>query len=129
MMIDRNNVVGGLECCLNDTMCHRCPYNRTKDCHNQLDKDALKILSARVLTIDEVRTTVRKARHAWIVVEEPNIAYLSLYYGHFDKNDTFMFVDDDADIRSYKGKYYGRKWRCWNQMPTEEQMRAVKWDE
>lgn len=123
----RERVISGLESCLGDTMCHKCPYRATKDCHNQLDKDALSTLSARVLTIDEIKT--RWQLNEGVFLEYLSDIYQVLYYGYVEKKETFLFVDDAADVKPYKVKYYGKRWRCWDQMPTLKQRKEARWNE
>lgn len=39
------------------------------------------------------------------------------------------FVDGNTDVYDLQAKDYGELWRCWTARPTDEQRKAVKWDD
>lgn len=90
--------------------CEACPYGELSglECERQLYRDAVELLKAqepRVLTWEEVK----KAEVCWLETRgyEP-------------------FATLEAD--TWNPEKYGKSYRCWNRMPTDEQRKAVKWD-
>ena len=89
-------------------------------------KDAIQFLSEelpRVLTLDEAYT----ADFVWY---ESRSVYNS-NFGTVRIGDTRQSVR----IRRLCGSYayedkrdYGSTWRCWNKKPSDEEMKAVKWN-
>ena len=140
-MPDREKVIKGLECHKramygevdeHGMACNTCPYKdmETTCCsttEGRLIEDALALLKAqqpRVLSREEMKALNRYAI-VWyenINTEDalPRIAnYVSDYGVHFTDGAIWRF---DADR-------YGSVWRCWTARPTDEQRKAVRWDE
>lgn len=67
--------------------------------------DLLKAQEPRVLTLEEAK----KADVCWL-----------------EQRGYEPYVTDDAD--TWNPEIYGKAYRCWSAMPTEEQRKAVKWD-
>lgn len=122
-MVNREKVLKGLECCLvfdEDWLyhCDECPYRATEDerkvidwcCHlEELRKDALELLKEqepRVLTLEEAK----KAEVCWL-----------------EQRGYEPYATDDAD--TWNPEIYGKAYRCWSLKPTDEQRKAVKWDD
>lgn len=104
-MTDREKVVNGLEWILNDIK---------ENGHYQVDnyedeiREALVLLKAhepRVLTLEEAE----KAEVCWL-----------------EQRGYEPYVTDDAD--TWNPEIYGKAYRCWSAMPTDEQRKAVKWE-
>ena len=128
-MEKREKVIKGLECCIlhdpdDKPRCESCPYDGA--CVNRLKRDALKLLKAqepRVMTLEEVKTA------EVVFMEFQDVITTRIV-------DTW-FGNGDGDIRlagmdgtRYMGKdAYNDSWRCWTSRPTDEQRKAVKWDE
>lgn len=127
-MPDREKVLKGLECCITDgrASCEKC-YQEGPGfgiaCRQGLMRDALELLKAqepRVLTPDEI------------------IGWDGYIYGEYRQGvmDVALIVKGIENNR-HKGTWatkqlnweeYGKSWRYWSAMPTNEQRKAVKWD-
>ncbi len=137
-MIDKNKVLKGLEIC-SAGECGECPYNSgySTGCFPELTRDALSVLTPRVLTLKEVL-----AGHGRPVFLEGR----GHVYG-FALSDTRYSANGGAVIfaalRAYRpddpeGPFflkkphypskYMRTWRCWSGEPTEEQRKEAPWD-
>ena len=118
-MPDLKRVIKGLECRLsnagdeNMTYCPDCTYYFTSNCEGTLNRDALELLKAqepRVLTLEEART------YEVVWPEDKGEGELHPLIVENNMNDS----------KYYK---YGIHWRVWSAKPTDEQRKAVKWDE
>lgn len=136
----REKVISGLEYCLDRSKekvhCGDCPYwqdDFESGCHiYDMIRDALDLLKEqepRVLTVDELN----------LAADESVICYVEF----FDK----LAVNVTAPHLIGTGKWvnipylgtvisrtarvdaYNREWRCWNHKPTDEQRKAVPWDD
>ena len=133
-MPNLEKVLKGLEACAYDG-CISCPYSDI--CSDstdfiQLARDALELLTAqqpRVLTLEEVKVSNGKD----LILEygqwgcEDNIVTAVTIEGCGSKGVSFA-LSVVCDYATYNRKHsFG--WRCWNVRPTDEQRKAVKWDE
>jgi len=132
-MTDREKVIKGLKCCLNESHadCAAC-YQQGPGfgfaCREGLMRNALELLEAqepRVLTLEEVKNDC------------PDYVYLEIASGWIeccikDEGDSnksvgyFIYGFGEYSIKEWKK--YGKTWRCWTVMPTDELRRMVKWD-
>ena len=48
---------------------------------------------------------------------------------HPDTGTNYLFFITYHDIRKFECDEYNRTWRCWTVRPTDEQRKAVKWDD
>lgn len=127
-MTEREKVIRGFECCLRNDH-KKCPYYSADildtTCYTRLHTDALALLKEqepRVMTLEEVRDS-----DDWMWIE-----YLSGYVEWQKQSDTFGYDEDGVmwnDATFYCNDSYGIEWRCWTSRPTEEQRKAVKWDD
>jgi len=117
-MDDREKVIKGLKCCSEiKEKCDDCPYSGVLRCMMVLKRDALELLKAqgpRVMTLEEVLNTDPD----WVVCE--------FRYGMEVSRHSPKVVKYWANGVKYK---YGQTWRCWTAWPTDEQRKAVKWDD
>lgn len=112
-MPDIYKAIKGLECCTDSlkARCPECPYYPCYDQDTTSEKllaDALELLKAqepRVLTQEEAK----KAELCWLEQRS------------YEPFATF-------DAYTWNPETYGKSYRCWNRMPTDEQWKAVKWD-
>ena len=131
-MIDRDKVIKGLEhhsrCQCSFGNGDICPYWSAENDSAILCRDALELLKAqepRVLTPSELQPDVL----VWIEVPQSDEIWPALL------RKTDWFGHPTWAMRGYAlaGYYlhdgYGRDWRCWSARPTDEQRKAVKWDE
>ena len=131
-MIDRDKVFKGLTCCRNG-FCFACPYNdgveNNVECKQKWADDALELLKEqepRVMTLEEIkegepyRLGVGKefvtlpviCIHRYDDAQKPYITFVW-------KCGTFSWMSED----------YGKIWRCWSAKPTDEQRKAVAWND
>lgn len=112
-MLDRETFIKKCECCINyytgfgDCDIDNCEYCGTDvGCAFRLINDALKLLKPRVLSLDEACD----AEVCWL--EQKG----------YDPYTTL-------DACYWNKKTYNIGWRCWSQKPTDEQRKAVSWNE
>ena len=157
-MTNLTKVIIGLGCHISDPEghldCDTCPYSRratgdnsisnSAGCLNRLHIDALELLKEQnphVLTWDEMVEAGKN--HEAVYLEEHENAYQKRFWGiavegieppkrgyNYPGGTQFNVVDADDDI--WDGDLYGLDaslgWRAWNRKPTEEQMKAAKWN-
>ena len=127
----RDKVIKGLECCsAYDYRCNDCPYQddggAEDDCYSdELYADALALLKAqepRVMTPNEVQSCENAM---WIEL----LGGKGFYAFVLDrmKNGIWEISTRAAYLRYYS-KHYNVTWRCWTSRPSDEQMKAVKWE-
>lgn len=108
-MPDLEKVIQGIDMCLHRFCCGAdCPYY-SEGCMEQLREDALVLLKEqepRVLTWEEAE----KAEVCWL-----------------EQRGYEPYATDDAD--TWNPEIYGKVYRCWSLKPTDEQRKAIKWDD
>lgn len=134
-MADVEKVIKGIECCLrrDELNCiENCPYytvegHNAHGCWIPLNRDALALLKAqqpRVLTVDDVAAWVRQKP----LDREPIYVEVKDLLGAWGA----WMVDEIASYlpeTDLSGELYGKTWRCWSVRPTDEQRKAVKWND
>jgi len=134
-MPDREKVIKGLECCntrSEEAGCECCPYFSgllSVRCVFELQRDALELLKAqepRVMTLEEVKAF--DWDYCYLEEERlPGKEYRSVCGDYALTCITWPCV---TSMRIQHGdESYGKKWRCWSAKPTEEQRKAVSWNE
>lgn len=139
-MDKRERVMNGLECCIkaiDDCECtdncpyeSQCWYGTDGTIYLDLMRDALELLKAqepRVLTLEEVEALP----YGHVIIETDKndpIRWLDALLFIKNTNFSFDFITLEGKARLL-GTEYNREWRCWTAWPTEEQRKAVKWDE
>ena len=135
-MADIRKTITGLEClwhCISPVghSCGDCPqkYNRV-ECKRRVINDALTMLKAqepKVMTLEEVVKTERNTpiyidqrygMHGWDIYDGVDIQAKDIVTGAPWASNEFWGWDE-----------YGKTWRCWTSRPTDEQRKAVKWDD
>lgn len=139
----REKVIRGLECCIlhdpdDKPRCEICPYDGA--CLNRLKHDVLQLLKEqepRVLTLEEV------IQHYSLPLVFPDdfcmqedyyedIQPLYFEFPHDNEDPWIVHWRGHAQVGQYLdewGNTYNMEWRCWTAKPTDEQKKAVKWDE
>ena len=133
---EREKVIRGLERFIDDFK----PF-----CGNQADwqkvYDAIALLKereARVLDADEVFVTElstvlylerRRARGTTRIVPAILMDHDTWSYGLLSSYRYAEFVHEGKLIDHRDLATYGVTWRCWTARPTEEQRKAVKWND
>lgn len=137
-MIDRENVMRGLEVCSDSNInCTECPYYANQsECSGILFHDVLDLLreqEPRVLEYSEIE------KHPLVWLEDNDkedvIPALFLQYNgwsaEFSRQAPDKYVDTivrSAEVIADERKY-GVTWRAWSARPSSDQMRDTKWEE
>lgn len=141
----REKVIRGLECCVRDVRgkairpCDDCPYDNDgieKPCQMGLMTDALALLKeqeARVLEYSEIE----KHPLVWLEDNDKEDVIPALFLQYNGWNAEFLRLAPDEYVSSLVRsatvyaveKAYGMMWRAWSAQPTDEQRKAVAWDE
>ena len=143
-MPDREKVMAALKCVANletelTADCRRkgCPYAGKGDCERLAAEDALALLKEqepRVMTLEEVESLPDETdvflEEVDCIVVAATISRQGEKWGVFP-DTTFFYGIESTSYGSdeYDNGDYGRWWRCWTARPTEEQRKAVKWDD
>ncbi len=139
-MADREKVIRGLEYCIDpQALCCKCPYYNYGHCDpDKVRKDAIALLreqEARVMDAEEVARLTEET-YQWLWIEEiQNITWnlhclrAFVYSKHPDTGEFYILANGYRDIVKLEGDEYGKTWRCWTSRPTEEQRKAVKWND
>lgn len=132
VMTEHEKVIKGLECCafyFHERQCRKCPYFPDyQDCRSLLIQNAKEILKAqkpRVLTLEEIRD----GESYWFSAGK-EFAPRPIICVHREDDArtphiTFLW---QFGMFSWRIEDYGKRWICWTARPTEEQMKAVKWE-
>jgi len=85
----------------------------------------VKAQEPRVIDISKIYTA--KKLDVWIEYKCENIVHplMLIETEMTDKSQTVFFYP--MLVRPIKA--YGKTWRCWTARPTDEQRKAVKWDD
>ena len=118
-----------------DHDCTKCSYFKCDDCIDYLMMDAAQLLKAqepRVLTLVEVEDALDTV--VW--VERPGDENLVDGFGLivvYSHKEGWMCIQrpfgEDPSEDDYDYSDYGKGWRCWSARPTDEQRKAVRWDD
>lgn len=125
-------VIKGLECCLANGH-NNCPYESTDEgidkvtsCTTYLMRDALALLKAqqpRVLNLNEIH----RGMVVWL--EQYKVPEMLLVIGGSSADGQKCFITEDYRSITPYDEDYNEYWRAWTQEPTNEQRKAVKWDD
>ena len=138
----REDVVKGLECCVAyNYKCNECPYQddggAEDGCYSdELKADALALLKTqepRVMTLEEIGSALKMP--LW---KETKRAHKDLYTGWvlaYDIQKGLGITGTRLGMSEPSGRVvwyslddYGKTWRCWTSRPSDEQLKAVKWE-
>lgn len=141
MSIDE--VINGLKCISGDVVdcktcgCHECDFGcKSKICVNAINllQKLLKKQEARVMTLEEVVThyslpPVLLDDLDWQLEYLSNIKPLYFEYKRAQNYpDHWRNQREAQHCLDHWTELYGKLWRCWTSMPTDEQRKEVKWD-
>ena len=132
-MIDKRQIMYDIERCICHVpgACMDCShYTGTVGfkCMENLMSDALAAMKeqeARVMTLEEVKAF--NWEYCYLEEERsPGNEYRAVCGDYALTCITWPCV---TSMRTQHGdENYGRKWRCWSAKPTNEQMKAAKWE-
>jgi len=90
---------------------------------------ALKEQVPRLMTFDEL-SAISRTDSIVYVERRTKTYYNEMAFVAVEKvyGDTVSFHGQKS-IFGHNKKDYGKEWRCWTSRPSDEQMKAVKWDE
>lgn len=140
-MPDREKVLKALEHHKETAVCIGCPYAEDIDTaqgYCPIYDDAIALLGEqepakrhpRVMTLEEVQDALDTV--VWLddggENTSGNYALVESYSGTMTAV-WFKLMDRDAGQQRRHYESYGKRWRCWDIRPTDEQRRAVKWDD
>lgn len=142
-MADREMVIKGMECCLppHDPDCNLCPYDSIDlRCRAKLRDDIMMLLKAqepKFMTLEEV---IAHYSLSPVFVDDfgaqedyyEDIQPLYFEFPHQEEDSWIVHWRGYAHVARYLGEWkhsYNKKWRCWTAKPTDEQRKAVKWDD
>lgn len=150
-MIDKDKVLAGMAACTDSKDCEECPYDeeyeRSQDCMYALIKDMAELIDAqepRVLTTKEMQEAA-KNKEAVYVEGSPEGSCARCFCGlvvegieppedgGYNYPGGVLFNVIDGECGMWDGDFYGLAtplgWRAWTSRPTDEQRKAVKWDD
>lgn len=119
----REKVIDGLVSCMAPSPdgCWLCPYminEREWDCR-QLQKDALRLIRPRVLTLEEAT----QAEVCWVEARGTDL----IGPGRVLADAGHVIIQHIGEGVTIPSTDYGTGWRCWSARPTDEQREAVEW--
>ena len=144
-MVDMEKVIKGLECIagIGECDCKNCVYSANGEpskfyrCQQSFARDAIELLkeqkpSSRVLTLEELQKAPSGSL-LWIEWKSAAgspmypVEFLSIYSLTFPDGVTEKVIEFSNGM-DYEDMY-GKQFRLWTAKPTDEQRKAVKWDE
>ena len=130
-MADREKVIWGLESCVDpQALCCKCPYYNYGHCDpDKVRKDAIALLreqEARVLDWNEIGTVDGAV---WLEDRDENEVVPGLVMQMHSAVNLDIKKDGKLRTASASRSDYGDRWRAWSARPTEEQRKAVKWND
>ena len=125
----QDKVIKGLEYCMNNTgcdACEKCAYGgESYVICNRLVKDAIELLKEkqpRVLDYEELFH--EETFSLWFEDKEHLLLlHVACVDGEYEDMHVNVAVEDNYENWST----YGKTWRMWSEMPTDEQRKAVPW--
>ena len=91
-------------------------------------EDALKLIEARLMTLEEVTNYCTEAEKDPMITSKAMPLYVE-YSNDKPWNTRWATVEILDSWTNGMFYEYGKEWRCWTSRPTDEQRKAVKWDD
>lgn len=145
-MPDREKVIRGLEACnrqsYNGSDCQNCPYYDDEDtaelpfgiCNIQdmFDdaRDLLKEQEPRVMTLEEVKQHDNQDGCVWF--EQPTYNAVAAFVRQDEECTEIIspyLLGEPINHGYMSNTFYAKAWRAWTSHPTEEQQKAVPWED
>ena len=131
-MADREKVMRGLECCNNNQDCENCSYSGVGMCEYWLRYDALALLrdkELRVMTFDELHVDADESVICYIEFRDRDAINVTAPF-RYEEDNLIQIPYIGTEYKNWvELNEYGVAWRCWTARPTDEQRKAVSWDE
>ena len=104
-------------------------YDYNSECMYALDMAiaALKAQVPRVMTLEKLQkiASIRDGA-VWL---EAGAGLMPAFMEFATKDITFFVAVPFTGYRQFfENDWYGKSWRCWDKIPTDEQRKAVKWE-
>lgn len=139
----REKVINGLECCgkCNRYECNNCGYLCEDNCYSALCDDAVALLKEQERDLHDMKedlddTLKDNMRLAELLnTQEPRI--LTYEEAMLDTDCDVVWIemkgpmpciDDDGGMLEFKKEEFGKTWRPWSSVPTDEQREATPWN-
>lgn len=89
------------------------------------------LTTSRVMTLEEVKQHDNKNNCVWFELPNNIIAAVFVIQDRTQTGIISPYVNSEPLIFHlyWNNTNYGKTWRCWTAKPTDEQRKAVKWDE
>jgi hypothetical protein len=130
-MAELEKVIKGLELCLqgDSNFCElSCPYYHQcgafYENNEALLKDALALLKAHVMTLEEVHEMAWD--YCYLEEEVIKDKVLRIYSGKY-RIKCITWPSIASCTLTFGDEAYGKRWRCWTSRPTEEQRTETPW--
>lgn len=135
MMTDREKVIKGLKCCIRQMLgqqrvCDECPYDEDFNC---LGCSVVLRQAIALLKEQEPHIMTREEVVEYTTGDPYTVEARAPLYVQFKNDNEFTLgwrhaIDVGAMIGRRKERY-GKTWVCWTTRPTDEQRKAVKWND
>lgn len=131
-MIDREKVIKGIQIereCVSrdcDRDCGKCDLVQDRDWLLSMYDDAISLLKEqepKLLTIEEITGD----GECWFEGINGACGYADCYMCTGSKEVEVNRISMKPEYVSWND--FKKKWRCWSYRPTDEQRKAVKWDD
>lgn len=141
----REKMVSALSCCAlepdDSARCGICLYQGEQHCMQNFRRDIAALIGAelkpaewettpRLLTLDEALYMGSRENYCWLEFKE---GYQPLALARVTRSSKLNYVELYAPFYCRSGRYllrdFGSFWRMWSAKPTEEQMKAMPWED
>jgi hypothetical protein len=126
--------------CITEPKCKDCPWTECETIGHstiEIPRDlALAVMrelvahEPRVMTIDDMRD-LKRGDFA-IIEQKSGVIVPVIVEENIELNNDLILLQVVASMGKQRVnadyEYYGKTWRCWTSVPTEEQRESVKWD-
>lgn len=146
---ERQKTLAGMAACTDYRDCKECPYDakydRQVDCMYALIQDMAEMIDElkqqqeaqepRVIPAEEL---VSHKSGVWIEHVSGMAPMRAMLYCITGNMGIFLSPEEKvtwhegswwSELISWSMLIYGKTWRCWTSRPTDEQRKAVKWDD
>ena len=134
-MTERDRVLDAFRNCITEPKCKGCPWTECETIGNstiEIPRDlALAVMRAlvaqepRVMTLEEACSDID---FCWLEIKDYQAVWVSDCV--IMPNGRQVLIERlGCDPVAFKPEDYGKTWRCWENESTDDQRKAVKWDD